>query len=92
MRASCPAHLTRLSCTLTIFGEDYKLLVMQFSPPSCHLRLGPDILSTLFSDIVDLCSSLKVSELFFAAAQNDRKNSTALCVLKFAFFDSRPRG
>jgi hypothetical protein len=58
MRATCPAHLILDLITLIIFGEAY----MQSSPAFCHLlRLGPNILlSTLFSDTLNLCSSLGV--------------------------------
>jgi len=38
-----------------------KLLIMQFSPASCHFLLVPNIvLSALFSDNPNLRSSLKV--------------------------------
>jgi hypothetical protein len=41
-----------------------KLLIMQFSPTSCHfIFFGPNILfNTLFSNTLSLCSSLNVRD------------------------------
>ena len=67
IRATCPAHLIVFdSITRIIFGEEYRSLGSSFpflhSPVTSSL-LGPNILlSTLFSNILSLRSSLKVSD------------------------------
>ena len=68
IRATCPAHLDLLDfITRTILGEDYRSLSSSLcsflhSPVTSSL-LGPNILlSTLFSDTLNLRSSLNVSD------------------------------
>jgi hypothetical protein len=68
MRATCPAHLILLALiTLTILGEEYKPCsssVCSFlQPPVTSSLLGSNILlSTLFSNTLNLCSSLNVKD------------------------------
>jgi hypothetical protein len=64
MRATCSAHLIlRALITLAILGEEYKPCSYSCSflqPPVTSSLLGPNILSTLFSNTLNLCSSLNV--------------------------------
>jgi uncharacterized membrane protein len=68
MRATCPAHLILLALiTLTILGEEYKpcssSLCGFLQPPVTSSLIGPNILlSTLFSNTLNLCSSLNVRD------------------------------
>jgi hypothetical protein len=63
MRATCPAHLILLALiTLTILGEEYKPCSF-LQPPVTSSLLGPNILlSTLFSNTLNLCPSLNVRD------------------------------
>jgi hypothetical protein len=68
MHATCPAHLIILALiTLTILGEEYKpcssSLCSLLQPPVTSSLFGPNILlSTLFSNTLNLCSSLNVRD------------------------------
>jgi hypothetical protein len=68
MHATCPAHLILLALiTLTILGEEYKpcsFSLCSFIQPLVTSSLfGPNILlSTLFSNTLNLCSSLNVRD------------------------------
>jgi hypothetical protein len=68
MRTTCPAHLILLALiTLTILGEEYKPCSSSLSsflqPPVTSSLVGPNILiCTLFSNTLNLCSSLYVRD------------------------------
>jgi hypothetical protein len=68
MRATCPANLIFLALiTLTILGEEYKQcsssLCSFLQPPVTSSLLGPNILlSTLFSNTLNLCSFLNLRD------------------------------
>jgi hypothetical protein len=68
MCTTCPAHLILLALiTQTIPGEEYKpcssSLCSFLQPPVTSSLLGPNILlSTLFSNALNLCSSLNVRD------------------------------
>ena len=64
MHATSPTHLILLNfITWTVFGEDYRSLCSFLHSLFTSSLLGPNILlSTLFSNILSLCSSLNVSD------------------------------
>jgi hypothetical protein len=94
MRATYPAHLILLALiTLTILGEEYKpcssSLCSFLQPPVTSSLSGPNILlSTLFSNTLNLCSSLyvkyQVSHPYKIAGK-----IIVLYILIFTFPDSR---
>jgi hypothetical protein len=67
-----------------------KLLIMQFSPTSCHfIRRTPNILlSVLFSNTLSLCSSLNIRERVSHTYRTTGK-IIVLYILIFMFLDSR---
>ena len=67
IRATCPAHLILLDfITRTILGEQYRSLSSSLYNflhcPVTPSLLGPNILNTLFSNTLRLCSSRNVSD------------------------------
>lgn len=68
MRGTCPTNLTLFDLIILIFGEGYvqatDLLTCSFQQPTfTSPLLGPNIsLHTLFSNIIILCSSLKMKD------------------------------
>jgi hypothetical protein len=63
-----------------------KILITQFSPTSCHfipLRFNI-LLNTLFSNTLNLCSSLRVIDLYKMSG-----NTTVLYILIFNILDRR---
>jgi hypothetical protein len=60
MCAACPAHLILLHLITLIIFEVMKLLIIQSSPASRFL--GRSILSTLFSNTLNLCSSYSMRD------------------------------
>ena len=92
IRATCPVQLIcHYLITRIKFREQYRSLSSSFcsflhSPVTLSL-LGSNIFSTLFSDTLSLCSSLKVSDQV-SHPYKTTDNIILLCILIFIFFIS----
>jgi phosphate starvation-inducible membrane PsiE len=76
-------HLNNIQWRIQVM----KFIIMQFSLQSAFLPLGSNILNTLFSKTLSLCSSLKVrDEVLHPYSTSDK--ITVLYIL-FRFFDMR---
>ncbi|PNF25245.1 hypothetical protein B7P43_G13294, partial [Cryptotermes secundus] len=90
IRATCPAHLILLDLIILIIVM--KLLIMQFSPTSCHFislrsKYSPKK-NTLFSNTLRLRSSLNVRDQVSHPYRTTGK-IIVLYILIFMFWDSR---
>jgi hypothetical protein len=94
MRATCPAHLILLALiTLTILGEEYKpcssSICSFLQPPVTSFLFGQNILlSTLFLNTLNLCSSLEVRDQVSHPYKTTGK-IIVLYILIFTLLDSR---
>jgi hypothetical protein len=93
IRATFHAHLIRLVfITRIIFGDEYSSssssLCSLLHPSVASSLLGPNILlSTLFSNILSLCSSCSVTDQLSHPYKTTGK-IIVLCTLIFVFLDS----
>jgi hypothetical protein len=66
--ATCPVHHIVLDFITVIFSETYRLwsssLCSLLQPPAASSLLFPNILITMFSDTLSLCSSVSVKTKF----------------------------
>jgi hypothetical protein len=86
IRATFPAHFIRDLIILIILGEEYKYqwssLSSSLHPPITSSLFGPNVLSTLFSNTLSLCSSLHVRDQVSYPYKTTSK-IIVLCILIF---------
>jgi len=83
----CSHHLILLVFLILICGQNYAATPYAMSPASCYfLSLYPDIvLSTLFSNALSVCLSLKVTDQV-SHLYKARGKITLLCIFIFNFY------
>ena len=94
IRATCPAHLSRLDLRfLIMLGEEYNSCSSSLRDFLHSLvilsHLAPNIsLTTIFSNTLNICSSLKVRDQV-SQPYNTTGSIIVLCVLTFNFLENR---
>jgi hypothetical protein len=95
IRATCPPNCIIIIIDLIniiILGEEYKLrsssLCSFLQPPVTSPLFGPNILNTLFTNTLSLCSSLNVRDKVSLPYRTTVK-IVVLYILIFMFLDSR---
>jgi hypothetical protein len=92
VHATCPTHFILLDLIILIILEEHKSqrssLCNFLHPPVTSSLFGPNILSTLFSNNLSLCSFRNVEDQVSHPYRTTEK-IIVLYILTFTFFDSR---